>query len=178
MPLLHCGTKRYHLLVPPRTPHSVHNHHHMAWATIIEYKTRLGVRLHDTRITSPKPLDNDMPSSPASFITPSSLVTFQHDLKARINSSSLVKVPLTMRPLIKKRSSIPFSLTFKRHSTTIFSRSPSTASDASTLSDCTPSLEKVDPMSVTHVAIDSPSETPRHITVSRLDVKCTNGMLT
>ncbi|KAG8219117.1 hypothetical protein J3R82DRAFT_4962 [Butyriboletus roseoflavus] len=105
-----------------------------------------------------------MPSSPAPFITSSGLVTFQHDLKARINSSSLVKVPLSMRPLIKKRSSIRFSLTFKRHSMPIFSRSPSSASDASTSADCTPVSEKGDPMSVSDVAIDSPPETPLHIT--------------
>ncbi|KAF8426506.1 hypothetical protein L210DRAFT_3652876 [Boletus edulis BED1] len=40
-------------------------------------------------MTSLKPLDNGMPSSPVPFITPSGLVTLQHDLKARINSSPL-----------------------------------------------------------------------------------------
>jgi hypothetical protein len=143
----------------------------MAWSTIIEYKTRLGARPNDTHITSLKPpLDNDMPSSPVPFITPSRLVTFQHDLKARINSSPLVKVPLTMRPLVKKRSSIPFSLTLKRHSTTIFSRSSSSCSDPSASAGCTPASEMADPLSMTDVVIDSPSETPLHITVSRLDV--------
>lgn len=111
-----------------------------------------------------------MPSSPASFITPSSLVAFQRDLKAHINSFPLVKVSLTMRPLIKKRPSNPFSLTLKRHSTAIFSRS-SSSSDASTSADCTPALEKMDPISMNDVAIDSSSEAPLHITVSRFDVK-------
>ena len=154
------------------------DHHNMAWTNIIQYKTRLAVRPDDTRITSLKPLDNNdtpMPLSPVPFITPSGLVTFQHDLKARITSSPLVKVPLTMRPLIKKRSSIPFTLTLKRHSTTIFSRSSSSSSDASSSAGCTPTSERVDPMSM---AIDSPSETPLHITVSLLDVKYAKGILT
>ncbi|KAG6378004.1 hypothetical protein JVT61DRAFT_14802 [Boletus reticuloceps] len=78
------------------------NHHITAWSTIFEYKTWLGVRSDDTHITSLKPLDNGMPSSPVPFITPSGLVTIQHDLKARINSSPLVKIPLTMRSLVKE----------------------------------------------------------------------------
>ncbi|KAH0826863.1 hypothetical protein J3R83DRAFT_4401 [Lanmaoa asiatica] len=142
------------------------DHYNMAWTSIVEYKTRLRMRTDDTRITSPKPPDNDMPTSSAPFITPSGLVTFQHDLKARINSSPLVKVPLTMRPLVKKRSSIPFSLTLKRHSTTIFSRSSSSSSNASASADCTPASEMMDPMAATDVAVGSPSETPLHITPS------------
>ncbi|KAN0076696.1 hypothetical protein V8E55_010551 [Tylopilus felleus] len=139
-----------------------YDHHNMAWTIIIEYKTRLGVRLGDTRITSPKPLDNAMPPPPVPFITPSGLVTFRHDLKARINSSPLVKVPLTMRPFVKKRSSIPFSLTLKRHST-IFSRSSSSSSASP---GCTPASEVADPLSMADVTIDLPSETPLHITPS------------
>ncbi|KAI9567208.1 hypothetical protein HD554DRAFT_1008532 [Boletus coccyginus] len=137
----------------------------MAWSTTIKYKTRLGVRPDDTDITSLKPLDNGMPSSPVPFIIPSCLVTFRHDLKARINSSLLVKVPLTMRPLVKKRSSIPFSLTLKRHST-IFSRSSSSSPDSSASGSCTPASEVADPLSMTDVAIDAPSEAPLHITPS------------
>ncbi|KAG9313275.1 hypothetical protein JVU11DRAFT_5579 [Chiua virens] len=134
----------------------------MAWTTITWYKTRSRGCPGDTRITSPKPLDNGMPSSPVPFVTPSSLVTFQHDLKARISSSPLLKVPLTMRPLIKKRTSIPFGLTLKRHSMTIFSRSSSSSSDAST---CTPVPEVMVPMSMACacVAVDSRPETPLNI---------------
>ncbi|KAF8552454.1 hypothetical protein OG21DRAFT_121721 [Imleria badia] len=147
----------------PSTFHILCNDHHtMAWSSIIEYKTRLAVRPDDTRITSHKPLRNGMPSSPVPFITPSGLVTFQHDLKARINSSPLVKVPLTMRPLGKKRSSLPFSLSLKRHSTTIFSRASSASSSASGSPSCTPASEMADPLSMADV--DLPSETPLYKT--------------
>ncbi|KAG6371971.1 hypothetical protein JVT61DRAFT_8987 [Boletus reticuloceps] len=107
-------------------------------------------------------LNNDMPSSPVPSITPSGLVTLQHDLKARITSSPLVKIPLTMRPLVKKSSSIPFSLTLKRHST-IFTRSSSPSSGASASPGCTPASEMADPLSM---AGDLPSEVPLHNTPS------------
>ncbi|KAF8444003.1 hypothetical protein L210DRAFT_3105979 [Boletus edulis BED1] len=139
----------------------------MAWSTIFEYKTRLGVRSDDTHITSVKLPDNGMPSSPVPFITLSGLVTLQHDLKACIHSSPLVKVPLTMRPLVKKRTSIPFSLTFtlKRRST-IFSRSSSPCSTASASPSCTPASEMADPLSIAVVAIELPSEVSLHNTPS------------
>ncbi|KAF8430925.1 hypothetical protein L210DRAFT_863682 [Boletus edulis BED1] len=85
-----------------------------------------------------------MPSSP---VPP---MTLQHDLKARINSSSLVKVPLTMCHLVKKWTSIPFYLTFT--CSTIVSRSSSPSSIASVSPSGTPVLEMVE------VAVDLPSE--------------------
>ncbi|KAF8119612.1 hypothetical protein EV363DRAFT_1409893 [Boletus edulis] len=138
------------------------NHHIIPWSTIFEYKSQLGVHSDDTHIISLKALDNGIPSSPVPFITPSGLVMLQHDLKAHINSSPLVKIPLTMRPLVKKSSSIPFSLTLKRHST-IFTRPSSPSSSALALPGCTPASEMADPLSM---AGDLPSEVPLHNTPS------------
>ncbi|KAF9220112.1 hypothetical protein BS17DRAFT_354198 [Gyrodon lividus] len=98
-----------------------------------------------------------MPSSPVPFIAPSALVTLQHDLKARISSSPLLKMPLTMRPLMKKRSSIPFSL--KRRSTTISSRSSSSSVLSSDRSPTTsPAPDMVDPVTITYMATVSPQQ--------------------
>ncbi|KIJ59714.1 hypothetical protein HYDPIDRAFT_118211 [Hydnomerulius pinastri MD-312] len=97
-----------------------------------------------------------MPSSPFPFFEPSGLVTFQHGLKARISASPLLKVPLTMRPLMKKRPSIPFGL--KRRSTTISSKSSSSSASSSTES----ASDMVGPL--TYMAMDSPPETPVSVT--------------
>ncbi|KIK91244.1 hypothetical protein PAXRUDRAFT_831002 [Paxillus rubicundulus Ve08.2h10] len=110
---------------------------------------------------------DSMPSSPVPFIATSGLVTFQHDLKARISSSPLLKMPLTMRPFMKKRLSMPFSLK-RRSTTTISSHSSSSSvlssnshpatSSAATVSDV------VDPVTMTHMATVSPRQTPVGIT--------------
>ncbi|KAF8835613.1 hypothetical protein BDN67DRAFT_414235 [Paxillus ammoniavirescens] len=109
-----------------------------------------------------EPLDA-MPSSPVPFIATSGLVTFQHDLKARISSSPLLKMPLSMRPFMKKRPSMPFSLK-RRSTTTIASRSSSSSvlsSDSRrATSPAAPVADLVDPVTMTYMATVSPQQPP------------------
>ncbi|KIJ16612.1 hypothetical protein PAXINDRAFT_10326 [Paxillus involutus ATCC 200175] len=144
-------------------PHSVDNHK-MAPTWGIRLKRCFVSYVQKTNVAA-ESLDT-MPSSPVPFIATSGLVTFQHDLKARISSSPLLKMPLTIRPFMKKRPSMPFSL--KRRSATMnSSRSSSSSalsSDSRPVSPATPVAGLVDPVIMTYMETVSPQHSPVGIT--------------